>query len=94
MIQSATIIPPEKLFQNAGETQISTVLALSKIEKIIIEILSDPMITRGIRLLFQSSALAPITIGKSGSTHGASTVSTPDKNAIIKSVIIKLVINN
>ena len=55
-----------------------------------IEILSDPIIIRGIFLLLPSSALAPITIGSSGSTHGASTVSTPDKNAINKSVIIVL----
>ena len=87
--QRAIIIPPEKLFQKLGGTPIKTVLALSMSEKSIIEILSDPMIIRGILLLFPSSALAPITIGRSGSTHGARTVSTPDKKAMIKSVIIK-----
>ena len=90
MIPSAMIIPPEKLFQKLGGTPISTVLALRISEKSMIEILSDPIIIRGIFLLLPSSALAPITIGSSGSTHGASTVSTPDKNAINKSVIIVL----
>ena len=88
MIPSAMISPPEKLFQKVGETQIKIVVAFSKSEKSIIEILSDPMMIRGIFLLFPSSALAPITIGRRGSTHGASTVSTPDKKAITSSVII------
>ena len=88
MIPRAIIIPHEKAFQKLGGTPISTVLALSMSENRIIDILSDPMIISGIFLLFPSSALAPITIGRSGSTHGASTVSTPDKNAITSNVII------
>jgi hypothetical protein len=63
------------------------VLALRIKEKSMIETLRDPIITRGIFLLFPSSALAQRTIGKSGRTHGASTVSTPERNAIIRSVI-------
>lgn len=87
------IIPPEKAFQKLGGTPIKTVLALSMREKSIIEILSDPMIISGILLFFPSSALAPITIGRSGKTHGAKTVSIPDKKAITKSVIISVVNN-
>ena len=86
----AIIIPHEKAFQKLGGTPISTVLALSMSENSIIDTLSDPMITRGIFLLFPSSALAQSTMGSSGSTHGASTVSTPDKKAIISNVILSL----
>ena len=88
MIPRAIIIPHENAFQKLGGTPIRAVLTLRISEKSMIEILSDPIIISGIFLLLPSSALAPITIGSSGSTHGASTVSTPDKNAIIKSVII------
>lgn len=94
IIQSAIIIPHEKAFQKLGGTPIRTVLTLSMSENNIIEILSDPMIISGIFLLFPSSALAHITIGSSGSTHGARTVKTHERNAIIKSVIIKRVSNN
>jgi hypothetical protein len=88
MIQRVTIIPHENDFQKLGGTQISTVLALRMIEKSIIETLSDPIIIRGIFLLFPSSALAPRTMGKSGRTHGARTVSTPERNAITSKIII------
>jgi len=87
MIHSDIIIPPENAFQKLGGTQISTVLAFKISEKSIIEILSDPIITKGIFLLFPSSALAHNTIGKSGRTQGAKTVRTPERNAIISSII-------
>jgi hypothetical protein len=87
IIPRAIIIPPEKDFQKLGGTPINTVLALSMSENNIIETLRDPIITRGIFLLFPSSALAPRTIGRSGKTHGASTVRTQERNAIISSVI-------
>jgi len=63
------------------------VLAFKSKEKIIIEILSEEIITKGILLLFPSSALLHSTIGKSGKTHGASTVRTQAKNAVIRSII-------
>ena len=87
IIPSAMIIPHEKAFQKLGGTPMSTVLAFKMSEKRIIETESDPIITKGIFLFFPSSALAPITIGRSGRTHGASTVSTPERNAITRSVI-------
>ena len=87
IIPRAIIIPHENDFQKLGGTQISTVLALRISEKSIIETLSEPTITRGIFLLFPSSALAQSTIGRRGKTHGASTVSTQERNAITKSVI-------
>lgn len=87
MIHKAIIIPPEKAFQKLGGTPINTVLAFKRREKIIIDRLRDQIITNGIFLLFQSSALAHNTIGKSGRTQGAKTVRTQERNAIIKSVI-------
>jgi len=91
MIPRAIISPPEKAFQKLGGTQISTVLALSKREKTIIEILSEAIIMSGIFFDFVSSALAPKTIGRSGRTHGARTVRTHERNAIARSVIVYII---
>ena len=93
MIPRAIIIPPEKAFQKLGGTPISTVLAFKISENKIIEILRDPIITKGIFLLFPSSALAHITIGRRGRTQGAKTVSIPDRNAITRSVISEFINN-
>lgn len=90
IIPRAIIIHPENDFQKLGGTPISTVLAFKISENSIIDILSDPIITRGIFLLFPSSALAPSTIGKSGNTHGAKTVSTHERNAITSKVIMNI----
>jgi len=90
IIPRAIIIPPEKPFQKLAGISIRSVDALSKREKRMIEILSEVMITTGIFLLFPSSALAPSIIGRSGSTQGANTVRTPDRNAITKRVIFLL----
>lgn len=90
IIPKAIIIPHENVFQKLGGTHIRTVLAFNIKEKRIIEILRDHIITRGIFLLFPSSALAHKTIGRSGKTQGAKTVRTQDKNAIMRSVIYKI----
>lgn len=87
MIPRAIMSPPEKDFQTSGCTPIRIVLALSKREKTIIDILSEVIIISGIFFDLLSSALAHKTIGSSGSTHGAKTVRTPDRNAITKSAI-------
>lgn len=87
IIPRAIIIPPEKDFQKLGGTPMRTVLAFKRRENKIIDTESDPIMIRGILLLFPSSALAPRTIGSSGNTHGARTVRTPERNAITNRVI-------
>lgn len=62
--------------------------AFNRSENSIMDILSDAIITRGILLLFPSSALAQRMMGNRGSTQGASTVRTPDKNAVTRSIIV------
>ena len=88
IIPSPMIRPPEKLFQNDGGTSIKIVEAFKRRENISIDILKDAIIIYGVYLFLSSSTLAHRMIGKIGSTHGARTVKTPDKNAIIISVII------
>lgn len=87
MIPKATRIHPENDFQKIGGIPIKAVLAFRINENTIIETLREAIITRGIFLLFPSSALAPRTIGKSGKTHGARTVRTPNKNDMASKVM-------
>jgi hypothetical protein len=84
---SAIIIPPENDFQKLEGIHVNSRLTFSKIVKSIIETLSEPIIIRGIFLLFPSSALAQSTIGRRGKTQGAKTVRTQEKNAITRSTI-------
>lgn len=84
----ATIMPPENDFQKLGGTHIKAVLTFKSKENNIIDILNDAIIIRGILLFQPSSALAPSTIGRSGKTHGASTVKTHERKAIKISIII------
>jgi hypothetical protein len=63
------------------------VLHLSMSVKSTMEIISEPMITYDFRLFDPSEIDPPIITGKSGSTHGASTVSTPAINESKRNVI-------
>lgn len=69
-------IPPETYSQNTGSTCINTVDTLSKRVKIRSEKIRDPIITYGLHLFCPARLPERIT-GRSGRTHGASTVRTP-----------------
>jgi len=94
MIPKPIISPPENAFQNVGGTPISTVLAFKSIENRRTDTESEAIIIYGVYLFLASSTEAPSIIGRSGRTHGANTVSTPEKNAMSSSVIISSIINN
>jgi len=83
---NATRIPPEIYPQTYGGMAIKAVDALRRYVKSRIESAREPMTMNGVALL-RAPTLLPITTGKSGKIHGASTVSTPAMNETMSSVI-------
>lgn len=79
-------IPPENQFQNDCGICMSTVEALSKSVKRITEPPRAMQIVYARRHPPPLATEPPTITGKSGSTHGASTVSTPAMKEIRKSI--------
>jgi len=80
---------PENVFQNVCGISMSNVEDLRSKVNIITDIDSDPITTNDrpdIRRLSVSED--PMTIGKRGKIHGASTVSVPASTAIRKKIIL------
>ena len=87
MIQKNIIIIPETFVRFFGSTPDRTVVAWIIIVNIIIETDSEAIMIYGFDLLSHDPALAQSITGRSGRTQGASIVSIPAKNEIIKRVI-------
>lgn len=79
--QRVIIIPHENDVQKLGGTSIKRVEVFSKREKRIVDTLKEAITSTGI-FLWLPSTLAQRIRGKIGSIQGASTVRTPEKNAI------------
>jgi len=88
IIQKPINIPQLNDFQTIGSTHIRTVDAFSIREKNIIDILKAAIIIYGLYLSLESSTEAPSITGRSGNTHGAKIVSTPERNDTINNHII------
>jgi hypothetical protein len=80
---------PENTLQNIGGISIRSVEAFRRIVNRITEIERDP-ITTSDRLDIRRFSVSedPMTIGKSGKMHGASTVSIPASIDIRKNIIL------
>jgi len=79
MTHKITSIHPDVIFQKLDGTSIKSVVVLRSNEKINIEIERETMTIKEPYLCFSKEL--PRMIGRRGSTQGASTVRTPEKNA-------------
>jgi len=77
-------IAPEKIFQTSGETSIRSVETFKSKEKINTEKLSEAITRIGALIDLDSQTLVPSIIGRSGRTHGESTVRIQEKKATSK----------
>jgi hypothetical protein len=85
-----TTMPPEMYFQTRGSIPMKAVDTLSSSVKAIIEKAKASVMRTGFHLALPETEL-PIIIGKSGSTQGARTVSSPEMYEVRRS---ESIINN
>ena len=80
-------IPPESKLQKLSGIMMNAVETLSRKVKTTIDTANEPTTIYGVALLLPETDV-PITTGKSGRMQGASTVSTPAKNEMMRNAIL------